>query len=136
MSADVKIVVAYLYETLCKMDEIKKICDVHYAVILEEVAKFLGEKYKEMQIGTHNAISFNGNKIIIDSSGDILLADHKETAEKWDDVPLKSGKTRPGISMRKQDVISDESCDRGDRPGTVSALGRVCQTEEVIYDRY
>ena len=62
---DVKVVVlAHLYGTPGKVDEIREICDSHDAVIIEDAAESLGATYKGRQTGTfgkYNCISFNGN---------------------------------------------------------------------------
>lgn len=83
---DVKVViVAHLYGTPGKIDEIKSICDKHGAIIVEDAAESLGASYKGQQTGTfgvYNCISFNGNKIITGSSGGMLLTDSKEAADK------------------------------------------------------
>ena len=83
---DVKVVVvAHLYGTPGKIDEIKAICNKHGAVIVEDAAEALGATYKGQQTGTFgsfNCISFNGNKIITGSSGGMLLTDSKEAANK------------------------------------------------------
>ena len=87
---DVKVVVlANLYGTPAKMDELVSICKKHGAVIVEDAAESLGATYKGKQtgtFGTYNAISFNGNKIITGSSGGMLLTDDLEAsnkARKW-----------------------------------------------------
>ena len=87
---DVKLVViAHLYGTPAKMEELKKICDAHGALIVEDAAESLGAKYKlEGQwfetgaLGNYNCISFNGNKIITGSAGGMFLTDSKEDADK------------------------------------------------------
>ena len=72
---DIKVVVvAHLYGTPGKIDEIKAICDKHGAVIVEDDAESLGATYKGVETGTFgkfNAISFNGNKILTGRSGDL-----------------------------------------------------------------
>ena len=68
---DVKLVViAHLYGTPGKMEEIKRICDAHGALIVEDAAESLGAKYKlndewveTGSLGDYNAISFNGNNV-------------------------------------------------------------------------
>lgn len=68
---DVKlVVVAHLYGTPVKMEEIKLICDQHDALIVEDAAESLGAKYKlngmwveTGAIGGYNCISFNGNNV-------------------------------------------------------------------------
>ena len=50
---DVKIVVvAHLYGTPGKIDEIRKVCDKHGAVIVEDAAESFGAAYKGKQTGT------------------------------------------------------------------------------------
>lgn len=83
------VVIANLYGTPAKFDEIKKICDAHDATLIEDAAESLGAVYKGKQTGTFgrfNAISFNGNKIITTSGGGMLLTDDEKTARlarKW-----------------------------------------------------
>ena len=101
---DVKVVVvANLYVTPAKLDEIRSICDAHNAVLIEDAAESLGATYKGRQtgtFGTYNAISFNGNKIITGSSGGMLLTDSLHAANKvgkWstqsrEDAPWYFGK--------------------------------------------
>lgn len=83
------IIVANLYGVPAQLDEIKKICDEHNAILIEDAAESLGATYKGIQTGTfgkYNAISFNGNKIITTSGGGMLLTDDKDSADlarKW-----------------------------------------------------
>ena len=70
------VVIAHLYGTPAKMDEIRAICKRHGAIIVEDAAESFGATYKGKQtgsLGSYNAISFNGNKIITGSSGGMLL---------------------------------------------------------------
>lgn len=79
------VVVANLYGTPGKMDEIKAICDKHNAILIEDAAESMGATYKGVQtgcFGKYNIISFNGNKIITGSSGGMLLTDELEAANK------------------------------------------------------
>ena len=66
MYPDVKVVVtAHLYGTPGKVDEIRKVCDAHGAILIEDAAESLGATYKGKQtgqFGTYNAISFNGTR--------------------------------------------------------------------------
>ena len=59
---DVKVVVvAHLYGTPGKIDEIKEVCKRHNAIIVEDAAESLGATYKGKQTGTfgnYNCISF------------------------------------------------------------------------------
>ncbi len=79
------VVIAHLYGTPGKIDELKAVCDKHGAVIVEDAAESLGATYKGKQIGDFGAvgcISFNGNKIITGSSGGMLLTNNLEAANK------------------------------------------------------
>lgn len=87
---DVKVVVvAHLYGTPGKIDEIKTICDKHNAILIEDAAESFGATYKGQQTGSfgkYNVISFNGNKIITGSCGGMLLTNSEEAARlarKW-----------------------------------------------------
>ena len=79
------VVIAHLYGTPGKIDELQEICNRYGAVIIEDAAESLGATYKGRQtgtFGTYNCISFNGNKIITGSSGGMLLTDDEEAAKK------------------------------------------------------
>ena len=82
---DVKVViVANLYGTPAKLDEIQKVCKEHSVILIEDAAESLGATYKGQQTGTFgqvNAISFNGNKIITTSGGGMLLTDDEKAAK-------------------------------------------------------
>ena len=61
------IVVAHLYGTPGKIDEIKAIADKHGALIVEDAAESFGATYKGVQTGSfgdYNCISFNGNNLL------------------------------------------------------------------------
>ena len=64
---EVKLVVmAHLYGTPGKVEELKAICDKHGAIIIEDAAESLGTTYQGVQTGTfgkYNCISFNGNNL-------------------------------------------------------------------------
>ena len=83
------VVIAHLYGTPAKMDEIMAVCDRYDAVVIEDAAESLGSTYKGRQTGSfgdYNIISFNGNKIITGSSGGMLITDDEEAARqvrKW-----------------------------------------------------
>lgn len=72
------VLLAHLYGTPAKMDEIVKICEEHGAVLIEDAAEALGSVYKGRSCGTfgkYGILSFNGNKIITTSGGGMLLCD-------------------------------------------------------------
>ena len=79
------VIVANLYGTPAKLDEIRAICDEYGAVMIEDAAESLGATYKGRETGSfgeYNAISFNGNKIITGSCGGMLLTDDLHAANK------------------------------------------------------
>lgn len=79
------VLVANLYGTPAKLDEIRSICGAHGAVMIEDAAESLSATYKGQQTGTfgqYNAISFNGNKIITSSGGGMLLSDDEAAVSK------------------------------------------------------
>lgn len=83
------VMMAHLYGTPGKCDEIRAICDEHNAILIEDAAESFGASYKGTQTGTfgdYSVISFNGNKIITGSSGGMLLTDDAAAANrvrKW-----------------------------------------------------
>lgn len=115
------VVIAHLYGTPGKIDELRTICEKHNAVIIEDAAESLGATYKGVQtgsFGTYNAISFNGNKIITGSSGGMLLTDSLEAANKVRKWSTQSRENAPwyqheelGYNYRMSNVIA--GCVRG-----------------------
>lgn len=83
---DVKLIVlAHLYGTPAKCDELRKIAHAHGALIVEDAAESFGSVYKGVQtgcFGDYSVISFNGNKIITGSAGGMLLTDRETDAHK------------------------------------------------------
>ncbi len=83
------VVMAHVYGTPARMQEIKDICARHDALIVEDAAESLGAqclldgKWVETgAAGDFGCISFNGNKIITGSSGGMFLTGSKEDADK------------------------------------------------------
>ena len=79
------VVMAHLYGTPGRCDEIRRICDERGAVLIEDAAESLGATYRGRETGTfgdYSVVSFNGNKIITGSSGGCLLTDSEEAANK------------------------------------------------------
>ena len=86
MYPEVKLVVsAELYGFPGRIDLIKKICERHGALLVEDAAEAMGATLGGKQCGSfgdYSAVSYNGNKIITGSSGGCLLTDDLETANK------------------------------------------------------
>lgn len=79
------VMLAHLYGTPAKMDEILDICKAHNAVLIEDAAEALSATYKNRACGTFgefNILSFNGNKIITSSGGGMLLCKDKSLRDK------------------------------------------------------
>lgn len=79
------VMLAHLYGTPSKMDEILEVCERHNAILIEDAAEALSADYKGKKcgtFGTYNVVSFNGNKIITTSGGGMLITDSKEARNK------------------------------------------------------
>ena len=142
---DVKLVViAHLYGTPGKMDELKAICDKHGALIIEDAAESFGSKYKlgdswveTGTIGSYNAISFNGNKIITGSSGGMFLTESKEDADKVRKWSTQSREDAPwyqheeiGYNYRMSNIIA------GVVRGQIPYLEEHISQKKAIWERY
>lgn len=138
---DVKlIVVAHLYGTPGKIDEIRQIADAHGALIVEDAAESLGATYKGVQTGTFGdvgIISFNGNKIITGSSGGMLLAKTQAEADKVRKWSTQSRESAPwyqhtelGYNYRMSNLIA------GIVRGQIPFLYQHIDQKRAIYERY
>ena len=134
------VVVAHLYGTPGKVDEIKAVCEKHGAVIVEDAAESMGATYKGEQtgtFGTYNCISFNGNKIITGSSGGMLLTDSEEAANKvrkWSTQARENAAwyqhEEVGYNYRMSNVIA------GVVRGQFPYLEEHIAQKRAIYERY
>lgn len=134
------VVIAHLYGTPGKVDELREICGRHGAVIIEDAAESLGATYKGVQTGTfgiYNCISFNGNKIITGSSGGMLLTDDEEAANKARKWSTQSRENAPwyqheelGYNYRMSNVIA------GVVRGQLPHLEEHIAQKKTIYERY
>lgn len=138
---DVKVVVlAHLYGTPSKMDEILDICNAHNAILIEDAAESLSATYKGKQTGSFgkfNVVSFNGNKIITTSGGGMLLTDDEEAAEKarkWStqarDAAPWYQHTELGYNYRMSNILA------GIGRGQMLHLEEHKARKKEIYERY
>ncbi len=142
---DVKlVVVAHLYGTPAKMSEIKRICDAHSALIVEDAAESLGAKYrldgKWVETGTlgdYNCISFNGNKIITGSAGGMFLTNSKDDADKVRKWSTQSREAAPwyqheeiGYNYRMSNIVA------GVVRGQMPHLEEHISQKKAIWERY
>ena len=138
------IVLAHLYGTPGKMEEIKKIADEHGALIIEDAAESLGAKYKlngewveTGALGNYNCISFNGNKIITGSSGGMFLTNSLDDANKVRKWSTQSREDAPwyqheeiGYNYRMSNIIA------GIVRGQMPYLKEHIEAKKAIYERY
>ena len=138
------IVLAHLYGTPGKMEEILRIARKHGALIVEDAAESLGAKYKlgdkwveTGSLGDYNCISFNGNKIITGSSGGMFLTDSKEDADKVRKWSTQSREAAPwyqheeiGYNYRMSNIIA------GVVRGQMPFLNEHIEQKKAIYERY
>ncbi len=138
------IIVAHLYGTPGKMEEIKRIADAHGALIVEDAAESLGAKYKlngewveTGTLGNYNCISFNGNKIITGSAGGMFLTDSLEDANKVRKWSTQSREAAPwyqheevGYNYRMSNIIA------GVVRGQLPYLEEHIAQKKAIYERY
>ena len=134
------VVMAHLYGTPGKMDEICAICEKHGAVLIEDAAESLSATYRGRQTGTfgkYNAISFNGNKIITTSGGGMLITDSEEARKKAFFWATQSREPFPwyqheeiGYNYRMSNVVA------GIGRGQLMHLDEHRDKKEAIYKRY
>ncbi len=138
---DVKlIVVAHLYGTPGKINEIKKIADAHGALILEDAAESLGATYSGKQTGNFGdvaIISFNGNKIVTGSSGGAVLVNDLDDANKirkWSTQSREAAiwyqHEELGYNYRMSNIIA------GIIRGQMPYLGEHIKQKQAIWERY
>ncbi|SEQ21127.1 dTDP-4-amino-4,6-dideoxygalactose transaminase [Lachnospiraceae bacterium NE2001] len=138
---DVKMVVlVHLYGTPGKIDEIKKICNAHGALIVEDAAESFGASYKGKQTGGFGKVgilSGNGNKIITGSSGGFLLTNSLEDANKIRKWSTQSREDAPwyqheelGYNYRMSNIIA------GILRGQLPYLEEHIEQKRKIYERY
>ncbi|MBO4864155.1 MAG: DegT/DnrJ/EryC1/StrS family aminotransferase [Eubacterium sp.] len=138
---DVKlIVVAHLYGSPGKIEEIRSIADKYGALIIEDAAESYGATVNDVQtgcFGDYSIISFNGNKIITGSSGGMLLCDDEEDANKIRKWSTQSREEAPwyqheelGYNYRMSNIIA------GIVRGQLPYLDEHVAQKKAIYYRY
>ena len=138
---EVKLVVsAELYGFPGRMDLIKKICEDHGALLIEDAAEAMGATVGGRQCGSfgdYSAISYNGNKIITGSAGGCLLTNDLETANKmrkWATQARENASwyqhEEVGYNYRMSNVVAGVV--RGQYPYLEEHIAR----KKAIYERY
>ena len=134
------VVIAHLYGTPGKINEIRQVCDKHGAIIVEDAAESLGATYDGKQTGIFGdigVISFNGNKIITGTTGGMLLTNSLEDADKIRKWSTQSREDAPwyqheelGFNYRMSNVIA------GVVRGQIPHLEEHIAQKKAIYNRY
>ncbi|MCH5278304.1 MAG: DegT/DnrJ/EryC1/StrS family aminotransferase [Christensenellaceae bacterium] len=134
------IVVAHLYGTPGKIDEIRAIANAHNALIVEDAAESFGATYKGVQTGVFGDASIfsgNGNKIITGSAGGFLLTDDAEDANKvrkWSTQSREDAHwyqhEELGYNYRMSNIIA------GILRGQLPYLEEHIAQKKAIYERY
>lgn len=134
------VVIAHLYGTPGKIDEIKAVCDKYGAVIVEDAAESFGAVYKGTQTGSFGRVgclSFNGNKIITGSSGGLLMTNDQEAADKVRKWSTQARENAPwyqheelGYNYRMSNVIA------GVVRGQIPYLEEHIAQKRAVYERY
>ena len=134
------LVIAHLYGTPGKIEEIRAICEKYGVLIIEDAAESFGATYKGIQTGNFgeaSVISFNGNKIVTGSSGGMFLTDAKEDADKVRKWSTQSREAAAwyqheelGYNYRMSNVIA------GVVRGQLPYLAEHIAKKKEIYQRY
>lgn len=134
------VIVANLYGTPAKLDEIKVICDHYNVPLIEDAAESLGATYKGQQTGTfgkYAALSFNGNKIITTSGGGMFLSDDEAAVKKVRFWATQSRDPAPhyqhseiGYNYRMSNIVA------GIGRGQLVYLNEHIQKKQQIYETY
>ena len=141
MYPDVKLVVsAELYGFPGRMDEIKKICKKHGALLIEDAAEGMGASIDGIQCGAFgdlSAISYNGNKIITGSTGGCLLTNDLSVANKARKWSTQAREAAPwyqheeiGYNYRISNVVA------GIIRGQYTHLQEHISQKKMVYERY
>ncbi len=134
------VMLAHLYGTPAKLDEILAICKKHHAILIEDAAESLGATYKGKQtgsFGTYNIISYNGNKIITCSGGGMLFTHDEESANKARKWATQARENAPwyqheelGYNYRMSNILA------GIGRGQYMHLNEHLAQKRAIYKRY
>lgn len=134
------VIVAHLYGTPAKIDEIKELCDHHNVPLIEDAAESLGATYKGKQTGTfgkYSILSFNGNKIITTSGGGMLLSNDEKAVKKARFWATQAREPAPhyqheeiGYNYRMSNIVA------GIGRGQLHYLDQHIQRKREIYETY
>ena len=134
------VICANLYGTPAKLDEIRRICDKHHVILIEDAAESFGATYQGKMTGSFgqlNVISFNGNKIITGSTGGCFLTDDEKAAEHIRKLSTQAKEPAPwyqheeiGYNYRMSNIVA------GIIRGQLPHLEEHIAQKKAIYERY
>lgn len=134
------VMLAHLYGTPAKMDEITEICRKHNAVLIEDAAEALSATYRGKPcgtFGTYGVVSFNGNKVITTSAGGMLMTRDKASREKALFWATQAREPAPwyqheeiGYNYRMSNVVA------GIGRGQLLHIEEHRERKEAVYQRY
>ncbi|MBQ9780405.1 MAG: aminotransferase class I/II-fold pyridoxal phosphate-dependent enzyme [Clostridia bacterium] len=134
------VMLAHLYGTPARMNEIVEICKLHNAILIEDAAEALSSEYRGRKCGTfgkYNILSFNGNKIITTSGGGMLLCENEADRKKalfWAtqarEPALWYQHEEIGYNYRMSNVVA------GIGRGQLKHLENHRERKEAVYRRY
>ena len=134
------VVVAHLYGTPGKVDELNTIIKKHGAILVEDAAESMGATYKGVQTGTfgkYGIYSFNGNKIITTSGGGMLVSEDEERIAKvrfWATQSREKARhyehKEIGYNYRMSNIVA------GIGRGQLKVLDLRIKQKTEIYNRY
>jgi len=134
------VVIAHLYGTPAKMDEIMAICREHNVPVIEDAAEALGSTLHGKYAGTFGDIgiySFNGNKIITTSGGGMLVSHKEEDTKKATFLATQARDAAPhyqhteiGYNYRMSNIVA------GIGRGQLLHLDEHVAIKQAIYNQY
>ena len=134
------VIIAHLYGTPAKMDEIQALCDQYNVPLIEDAAESLGATYKGKQTGAfgkYSALSYNGNKIITTSGGGMFLSNDEAAVKKVRFWATQSRDPAPhyqhseiGYNYRMSNIVA------GIGRGQLVYLNEHIQKKRQIYEAY
>ena len=134
------VVIAHLYGTPAKMDEIMAICREHNVPVIEDAAEALGSTLNGKYAGTFGDIgifSFNGNKIITTSGGGMLVSHKEEDTKKATFLATQARDAAPhyqhteiGYNYRMSNIVA------GIGRGQLLHLDEHVALKQAIYNQY
>jgi pyridoxal phosphate-dependent aminotransferase EpsN len=110
------VLVTDLYGQSANYNSIQNICDKYHVPIIEDAAESLGANYNQQKCGSFGdmaIISFNGNKIITNSGGGMLLSNNKDFIDEAKKLSTQSREkaihyehTQIGYNYRMSNILA------------------------------